>query len=236
MDREKTQIKKKKRRKKKNSAVAVVVTLLVSVLIAVGGALTYSTLKLSSATGTYVRTIDYTDSVVKKMVSWIELSAQASIDEEGLKEDLANLDVNIIFELKKDSLSPRKMTGEYAQYIDEKSYEECRKRAYDKLSGIMRDLIKEELQNAGYTGDMEDADIDKLIADTLGMGIGEYLESQGLELIKSYEELNADIQKEGSFVITHEKISFDEKEESIGWSNDYIVLPDENVIYTKIEK
>lgn len=230
-----TKPKTNKRKKKKRISF---IPALICVLIMTAGIIFFfyyqKTTLLKSFDGSFTRNEDITDSVITNAAIWLSDIEGISLNEEWIasKADRIVLDITLI-------VTPTATgAGDYVIELDQDSYNDCFAMSYALVGNCLKEVIANRLIAAGYSEDMDEAEVTALTTEILGMTLEEYLIDKELVLIPQYEDLAAKYSETGTYTIKNDSITINSAEgeriESFLYNENAFSLPDLGLTYRKV--
>lgn len=152
--------------------------------------------------GEWTANLDMTEQAAVIALDWLQDIEGVSVsltDIESYMQDLT-IQVNLTLE-QTDHLE-----GNFHCNILPESYDACNQAAYEAFAKAFEDLLAKRLRMAGYTGSMDEEDIETLVTETFGMSTVSYLMSYGPALLPSMEDLQAGYDGSGTYETAEEGI------------------------------
>lgn len=224
---------RKRRRKRARRMVIMLIFLIVFVLLAGVGAIVYYVSYFNKIPGSYTTKVDYTDEIVANVAVWMSDIEGADINVNFVKSHADNMVVDIVYEMTKDELT----SGSYKIFVDENSYKECSQKAEELATECMLEIISQKLVARDYKENITAEEAAGIVNEVLGCSMGEYLQTNGLSFMPSYDEVNGKVEVEGTYRINMQNITRSNSEGSIKEkyiiNKDSFILPEQAVIYRK---
>ena len=148
-----------------------------------------------SLSGEWTAELDLTQQAAVKAFIWLQDIEAIPVSLEDVESCMRKLtvQVNMNFEPTTDA------AGFFHCSILPESYDVCEQDAYEAFAAVFRELLKERLRMAGYTGGTDAEDIEALVTETFGMPTVTYLMTYGPVLLPSLEELQAQYDGSGTY-------------------------------------
>ena len=163
--------------------------------------------------GTFKSSVDISGYVRENADEWTSTALMSElIDSDDI---IANIRLNVIIRFNED--------GSWTMKADESSYEDTVSDAYEKMTVLVRELLKLRLEAAGETEYDDDA-LDELTEETLGMTLSEYVDEYVTDIVPSFDELSKIYDTDGKYEVTEALLIRDEVQETYFAGEDTIVI------------
>lgn len=163
---------KRRRRRRIQITVMYFIILILLVIIGIGTFLSINAFYRNSISGTWVQNQDMSESIKLKVNSWLD-------NEEEI--DFTFTPVKTTLVLEKD--------GSYTMTVDEESYRTYVSEAYEYVKKRFSSVVEANLLMAGYSGSEDiEAVSEQLIEETVGGELGQYLEDNGVAVVKPMDQ------------------------------------------------
>jgi len=175
------------KRRKAGGIIGAVAVIVITLLLISGVLVLVLTRGKGQIKGKWVREVEITNSVKAAASEW--LSTALMSEEVNIDEYIPDCRIEIVLSINDD--------GSWGETLDEESYNQCRKSAYDGLAQAFESLASKRLDAAGK----DVSDVDALISETINMTLDEYLRNYGPELLPAFETLNKEILSGGKYKV-----------------------------------
>lgn len=220
--------------RKRRGNIGVVIVFVIMLLLMSGMAFYFLTgSERAMKNNKWGRNIDLTSQVVSKASEWIGVARMG--DEVDVSAYVPEIKASVV--LSFDS------AGNWTETLDEESLNRCNELANAAIKDAFMAVLSKRLEAAGCS----EGDIDSLILSALGMSLDDYFKEYGPNLLPTYEELSAEVSKEGHYKLKGGKLyrSFDAYVVAVdGVEEDFVCNSaalaiasegDEAILYTKWE-
>ena len=167
--------------------ISMGITILVCVILGTVGMLIY--LKISFRP--YTVSVSMGEEAAAKALIWLSEVEGNTLGYEDVRELMGDLYVEV-------NMTPTEVRGVYSQSLDEDSYDACSLMAKEGLKKAFCQVTLDLLVAEGYEGEPDEVLVEQLMQDTFGVSVEEYLDSCGVELIPSFENLSEKYSQEVS--------------------------------------
>ncbi len=147
--------------------------------------------------GQWTAELDVTEQAAVTALGWLQEIEAVSLTLEDMESYMQNLTIEVNLTLEQSGRS----RGTFQCSVLKESYDACRQEAYEAFAGAFRALLTKRLRMAGYTGSTEEAALEALAEEALGMSTVSYLMTCGPALLPSLEELQALYEGSGTYEI-----------------------------------
>lgn len=227
--------KRRKKKRKQNTVLKLILSIVAVLTILIAGVVCFYVSRLNIHNGTWGREIDLTDETCANTLLWLSDINDAEVNEDFVREILGEdrIILPVYLELNQTKLGE----GTYKIYIDSDDYAQCEKRATGLAADCLTEIIDKTLKKD--TSFDNGKTVNEMAEQILGESLESYLENKELKLISSKEKLIQENEKEGTYTISTNKITWEFEGEAVTEdivrNKDYIFLPDENVIYRLVK-
>ncbi|MDE7339104.1 MAG: hypothetical protein K2N80_00890 [Lachnospiraceae bacterium] len=166
-----------------------------------------------SVSGEWTADVDMTEHAAATAFGWLQDIEAVSVSLEEMESRMQGLTVQVELTLEQTD----RTGGNFRCTVLPESYDACSQAAYGALAAAFREILAERLRMAGYTGSMEEEDIEALVAETFGMSTISYLMTSGPALLPSLEDLQAQYEGSGTYETAEGILT---RQFDAGWSAD----------------
>lgn len=114
-----------------------------------------------------------------KAYVWLAQIEDMSLEYEDVQGIMGEMKLEVV-------LTPTEQKGIYTQAPVEASYKECVNKAKAGLERAYLEVLKSRLLAAGFEGNCEKADMDKMMQEAYGVSVSEYLEQCDVSLLPEF--------------------------------------------------
>ena len=178
--------------------------------------------------GEWTAELDLTEQAAVTAFIWLQDIEAVPVSLEDVESCMQKLTIQIDLNLEATSDSE----GAFRCGILPESYTVCEQTAYEAFAEAFRELLAERLRMAGYTGGMDEEDLEDLVTETFGMSTVSYLMTCGPALLPSLEDLQAQYDGNGTYeaaegIMTWRYDNGTIKTENYVWEDFSLVLAEE---------
>ncbi|MCR5596423.1 MAG: hypothetical protein K6G12_11280 [Lachnospiraceae bacterium] len=176
--------------------------------------------------GTWIREEDMTGQTSDEIAKWLASAKQGSTVMSETTYDKVSVD--IVLRIAED--------GTYEQYVDEQSYTDAGKVAYNNLAKAFGKLAGTSFEAVGMSDESEFSaeELEALMIEAVGMSVEEYLRKAVADLMPAYEEYSQEFKSTGSCAVEGDLLCFDNgKSRTLLYDKNRLVLDD--AVYIKVE-
>lgn len=127
--------------------------------------------------------ISMTEEASARAYVWLSKIEDTDLSYEDVKLCMGTFNLEVI---KK----PAEVKGEYAYELADGSYEYCVSQAKVGFEKAYYMAVQRRIANSNYEGDITDELVDKLMNDTFGISVSEYIARQDIKLIPDLYEID----------------------------------------------
>lgn len=224
---------RKRRRKRARRMALMLIFLIIFVLLAGVGAIVYYVSYFNRIPGSYIAKEDYTDEVVANVAVWMADIEGADIDVNFVKSHAQSMEVDVVLDFAKEELT----SGTYKIAVDENSYNDCSQKAQKLATNCMLEVISKKLVDRNYQENITADEAAGIVSGVLGCSMEEYLQTNGLSFMPSYDEVNSKVAVNGTYRMTMQNITRSSSEGTVKEKyiidKDAFILPQQAIIYRK---
>ena len=148
-----------------------------------------------SLSGEWTAELNLTEQAAVTAFIWLQDIEAVSVSFEDVEACMQKLTVQVGLNLEATS----DFEGTFRCGIRPESYDVCEQDAYEAFAEVFKELLKERLRMAGYTGGTDEEDLEALVDETFGMSTVSYLMDFGPTLLPSLEDLQAQYDGSGTY-------------------------------------
>jgi len=190
-----------KRLKRKNKAKSIWICILVFIILALLGVMGYfgaKSYKEKYKAPSY-KYIPMTEEASARAFVWLKRIDDIDLSYEEVKECMGSFNLEVI-------RKPTEVKGEYTYELVDGAYGYCESQAKIGLEKAYYLAIKKRITNSGYEGEVNNELVDRIMDETFGMSVSEYLNKHDIKLLPEINEidieeklgLKAEAMKEGT--------------------------------------
>ena len=220
----------KRRRRRKAMMLrffAIFAIAICAVLLVIGAIFLF---KGKSYSGTFEREIDVTDRVSADIALWLSDIDDMEIDSGWVKSRVEPYVVKETLTLSDDDV--------YSAQIDSDSYNALTDKVNADIDTLLTEIIRDKLIEKGYKDEVSDEEAAQITKDVLGMSASMYLQSAGISLVPTINEISEPL--EGEFSMHGNKITYsvngNEKSETIIKKKGTLVFAESGRVYYEKEQ
>ena len=178
-----------------------------------------------SLSGEWTAELDLTEQAAVTAFIWMQDIEAVTVSFKDVESGMRKLTIQVDLNLE----AATDTEGSFRCSILPESYDVCEQAAYEAFAAEFKELLAERLRMAGYTGGMDEEDIEALVAETFGMSTVSYLMAYGPALLPSLEDLQAQYDGNGTYeaaegILTWRYDNGTTKTENYVWDNFSLVL------------
>lgn len=174
-----------KKLRKKNKSKNIWIVILVLIILFLIGAICFSYARYYKKN--YIdpsyQYISMTEEASARAFVWLSKIEDTGLSYEDVKNCMGSFNLEII---KK----PAKVKGEYTYEMAEGSYEYCTGQAKAGFEKAYYEAVKRRIIDSGYEGTVTDELVDRLMTDTFGMSVEQYIGECNVSILPEKSEID----------------------------------------------
>ncbi|MDO4188053.1 MAG: hypothetical protein Q4D29_03610 [Lachnospiraceae bacterium] len=174
---------KRLKRKNRNKSIWIIILVVVIVILLAGIGIGYAKYYKKNYKDPSFEYISMTEEASARAYVWLSKIEDTDLSYEEVKNCMGNFNLEVI---KK----PTDVKGEYTYELAEGGYDYCRNQARVGFEKAYYEAIKKRIVNSGYEGTVDDELVDRLMTETFGMSVSQYIDECDIKLLPDLVDIN----------------------------------------------
>lgn len=185
-------VRRLKRANRRKTVYITILVIIIAVLIGIIGVL--AALQYKKSKEPSWEYVSMTEEASARAFVWLNKIDYMELSYEDVVSIMGQFNLEII-------KTPTKEKGVYTYALADNAYEYCQNQAQVGFERAYKQVIKNRIEKTGYEGEISDETVERLMLETFGMTVSDYLKQCDVKLLPAEDEINEKYLKE----VTDEK-------------------------------